>query len=79
MMVDLLFQPFTADWIENKRGENARVAYNVLLECVSYLFGLGANAEQLFLMLFWVQRMSQEVLGEDTGFRSVWGLLWLNA
>lgn len=40
----------------------------------------GPNAEQLFLKLFWVQRMSKELPGKDTGFQSVCGeCLWLNA
>ncbi len=38
-----------------------------------------ANTEQLFLMLFWVQCMSQEMLSEDVGSRSGCGLLCLNA
>lgn len=41
--------------------------------------GWGTNAEQLFLMLFWVQCMSQELLSKDPGFHSVCGLLWFNA
>lgn len=36
----------------------------------------GANAEQLFLVLFWVQRMSH--LGKGSGFLSLFGLLGLS-